>query len=316
MAKDEASCLAFYYAKIGKGNQYASKYLKGENELKAPCIPIYFSGGEPDRDTFLASKSSKEQGEDFFNCADKWSNSYVVVIYGGNVSIWKPVPNCVVEFKNSEVDNDFEGMVKLMKVKKVMTKSVKDVPPIVAGINANRYYSSGTFREIDDPGNVLALTIMLVDHGALKAQHDIGEPTLARVIECLSSVQFETLIAKIFEEHGCFVPAYKGGTVKGIDLTARNDTAGLISIGGFKIEHGKTVSVQVKLRINPYERQRIVSSEQIDLLVWEIYAEGPSLPESKWLEAALSKSPQSRDWLLKSIDWLPKGYQELVRSLC
>lgn len=315
MAKDKSLPLAFYHAKIGKGNQYARQYLDGRNELERPCIPIYFSGQESDRKAFLDGKSSKRQGEDFFECADNWCHSFAVVIVDGEVLVLRPVPHCFVRFERSRVDRDYEGMVKLMEVEQVLVSSVKDVPPILAGINANRYYSSGTFRKIEDPGNVLALTTLLVKHDAVIARPAIDEPTLARIIDCLSSVQLETLVAKLFEEHGCFVPAYKGGAVKGVDLIARNDTAGLISVGGYCIRSGHTASIQVKLRINSKKRKRLVDSRQIDLLVWGIHAEGPSFPQSEWIQSALIQSPQSREWLQKSIGWLPEGYQEFIRSL-
>jgi len=315
MAKGKSSQLAFYHAKIGKGNQYVREYLEGRNELGRPCIPIYFSGLETDRISFLEGKSSKRQGEDFFNCSDNWGNSFAVVIAAGEVFVLKPVPHCLVKFERSRVDQGYEGMVKLMEVKQVLKSSVKDVPPIVAGMNANRYYSSGTFRKIEDPGNVLALTTLLVKHEAVMAQSAIDEPTLAGIIQCLSSVQLETLVAKLFEEQGCFVPAYKGGAVKGIDLTARNDTADSVLVGGFEIGCGVTASVQVKLSISGKERKMLIGSDQIDLLVWGIHAEGPSFPQREWIELALKQSPNSRDWLLKSISWLPEGYQKLVRCL-
>jgi hypothetical protein len=160
----------FYYAKIGKGNKDVLSYLgNGEklgkapamNEIQAHCIPIYFSGLETTREDFLQNGSAKEQGRHFFDCSDNPDTSYAMVIANGLVSIWQPVDNCEVIFADSEVDSTFRGKVKLMPVKVVAVKPIKDVPHIVASINSNRYYSSGTFRKINDEGNRLALRTLL-----------------------------------------------------------------------------------------------------------------------------------------------------------
>jgi hypothetical protein len=64
----------------------------------------------------------------------------------------------------------------------------------------------------------------------------------------LSSVQFETLIAKLFEEQGCFVPAYRGGATQGIDIIAFNDSENEITVGHIGVPPGSPISIQVKRR--------------------------------------------------------------------
>ena len=40
-------------------------------------------------------------------------------------------------------------------------------------------------------------------------------------LKTLSSVQLETLVVKIFEKNGAFIPAWRGGTLKDIDIIAK-----------------------------------------------------------------------------------------------
>jgi hypothetical protein len=62
-------------------------------------------------------------------------------------------------------------------------------------------------------GNCKALNFMLT---GITPEVDSFE----HYLRCLSSMEFETLIAKIFEEQGYFVPAYRGGTLRRYDLFA------------------------------------------------------------------------------------------------
>jgi hypothetical protein len=61
-----------------------------------------------------------------------------------------------------------------------------------------------------------------------------------------SSVGFETLIAKLLEVHGCFVPAYRGGCIQDVDLFAHNDGPHNLQMGGLTIAAGKSAAIQVK----------------------------------------------------------------------
>src|SRR5207247_1188083 len=106
---------------------------------------------------------------------------------------------------------------------------LKDVPPVLAGINANAWLSRGTYREMTNWGNIKAVERAL-GH-PLPPEHlkkeNCGVPQL---LECLSSVELETLVAKLFEAAGCFVPAYRGGCIQYVDLFAHNDTPHSITL--------------------------------------------------------------------------------------
>ena len=190
----------FIYAKFDAANRSADRYLRGNGEIGSPCVPIYFDGSADNEEEFLTSGGAKRQGHLFFECGRNPANKFIVVIYGGEVVVLEPVGP--IHFVKSEVQSGYDGFVKLLPVREVIRQPVKDVPAILAGINANRYYSSGTFREISDNGNKIALQC-IVDKS--KVQIPL-QCTPIHALECLSSVELETLVAKLFEELGCFCP--------------------------------------------------------------------------------------------------------------
>ncbi len=296
----------YYYAKIGKGNKYASQYLRGENEIKLPAIVIDFNNTESDNwrteEEFLKNGKSKEQGRNFFECGNNNSEKYIVVIHDGLVRLLMPAGNVV--FKESEYPEGFSGIVKLLPVKELKALSITEVPAILASIAANRYYSSGTFREIKNPGNIIAIKTSLSQEIAVPPEGSIKDALI-----CLSSFEFETLIAKIFEEAGCFVPAYRGGNMQGADLFARNETKRPINIAGLSIDLGKRISIQVKLK-----SELTVPPQGVNILIAIETEESEECLGLTWLGNALNQSPKTLKWLRQSLSWLPLEF--FNKTLC
>src|SRR5207247_1001715 len=96
-------------------------------------------------------------------------------------------------------------------------RNAKDVPLVLASITANQFYTRGTFRRINDWGNYKAIDCAVGkrfqgDHWepdlcavGKRFQGDHWEPDQqgpAQILECLSSVELETLVAKLLEAHG------------------------------------------------------------------------------------------------------------------
>ena len=276
----------------------ARRYLRGESEVNYPAVPIYFTCEHDSEEKFLRDGGSKRQGELFFECGRNRDGKYIVVIHEAIVYILQPVGE--VNFEKSTVHEGKVGFVKLLPVEILKTIPISYVPAILASIGANRYYSSGTFREISDAGNIRAIQAAL--------GQTINTPTdssIIHAIECLSSVEFETLVAKIFEEAGFFVPAYRGGTLPGADLFAYNKSATAISIGHLSIDAGARRSIQVKLRANAN-----LPPPGIDYLVACNVQESLNVLGAEWLESALRQSPKAKAWLIASLDWVPPTYIE------
>lgn len=290
----------YFYAKIGDGNYLAEDYLFGNNELGAPAIPIYFNGAPANEAEFKSNGGAKEQGRLFFECGASPSDKNVVVIHSGKVTVASPKSNVI--FKKSTKHKDHIGYVKLLPIAiQSQRLSITEVPAILASMTSNRYYYSGTFREIKDPGNLKAL--QFVTNRAIPPP---ATPSIVNLLECLSSFELETLVAKLLEEAGCFVPAYRGGNMKGADLFAFNDTNSTINVSGLSIPHGKKgVSIQVK-RSN---KTLAAPPVGIDYLVGMKVRPGLRNFDHTWFLNSFATASATKDWLKRSLYWLPHPYR-------
>jgi len=222
----------------------------------------------------------------------------MITIDSGSVWIYTPLDgphHCDGRFRPDNGD-----VPKYFSVKTLIKESVREAPLVLSSMRSNRWLSSGTFIPlVGDPyqGNIEAARYV----AGLP-----GEP-ISR-IDCLSSVELETLVAKIFEENGYFVPAYRGGFVDGFDLVVKPN--GPL---GFKLlEEPAPLEIQVKRRVSD---ERAVSAwmskgehrflvcpqkEQFKHLA----VRGERVLDRRWLISALQKSPRTREWLELSTEWV------------
>ena len=292
----------FFYAKIGRANALAGIYLNGGGEIRRPAIPIYFDCAFDNERAFLTSGCAREQGELFFECGRNPIGKFIVVIHAGEV--WIVAPCGQVQFVKSMLGYKEEsGFVKLLPVAVTRRARTADVPQVLASIGANRYYSSGTFREICGPGNVLAIKSVL---GLPIETPD--DPSVIHAVQCLSSVEFETLVARLLEERGFFVPAYRGGMMPGADLFAYNKSTDVLSAGELVVQPGQRISIQVKLR-----ESGLRQPFGVDVMICAEQNVSPPTLGSDWLRAVLRDAPKTLSWLKSSLDWLPESF---LRATC
>ena len=282
--------LRFFYAKIGKGNSLASRYLCKDNEFQKEVVPIEFNCSPSNKHDFLKDGGAKEQGVNFFWCGENCQYARIVVIYNSELYILQPKGD--VEFH--EIKSSSSPNVEYLKVLPVViTESypIALVPAVLASLTANAYYYTGTFREIKDPGNFIALCALLrISVG------DSYDACAQILFSCLSSVQLETLIAKLCEEKGCFVPAYRGGTTKDVDIFAYNDSSNAIDVGMMRIKPNSGISIQIKLRtVFPS------APVGVDYLITTVNS-------SDWLIKLINESPLTKRWLCRSLNWLDPAF--------
>ena len=192
------------------------------------------------------------------------------------------------------VDNAIGFKIKLLKKIKVV-----ECPLVLATIKSNTRLTMGTFKSIEDPnnseshmnsyfGNIKALKYIL--NGK---KEKIAVDSFAEYMECLSPIEFETLIAKLKEEEGYFVLAYKGGLLKDYDLICKKD--------------GRQENIQIKLNLskdtyNKYKKKGLIiycvsKSEKIV---------DPTVTIYDWqdIEKLINKSPNTKKWLSQTLDWV------------
>lgn len=192
------------------------------------------------------------------------------------------------------VDNAIGFKIKLLKKIKVV-----ECPLVLATIKSNTRLTMGTFKSIEDPnnpdshmnsyyGNIKALEYILHDK-----KEKVSVDSFAEYMECLSPIEFETLIAKLKEEEGYFVPAYKGGMLKDYDLICKKDN--------------QQENIQIKLNLskdtyNKYKKKGLIiycvsKSEKIVEPTVTIY-------DWQDIEKLINKSPNTKKWLSQTLDWV------------
>ena len=291
--------MRFFYLKLGKGNSLATEWLAGKNPLGRPAAVIFFGSG-----TIKDIRRDNSQVNNFYlsSLPEERDNTIMVVIGDGKTWFLKPAGEIVERKPPPDATQSLDSLWKMMPVEVVLSKPLNQVPPVLAGINANTYLSRGTYREISHWGNIKAIYSSL-DHPLPQEHLQDENCSAARLLECLSSVELETLAAKVFEAAGCFVPAYRGGYIRDIDLFVHNDQLHEIRLEDFVIPPQGSLSVQIKgwtaLKRCP---------SPVDCLIGFGIPKAPGCFDDEWLLRQVRSFPTVIEWFKRSLEWLPEGF--------
>jgi len=323
--------MKFYYFKNGKGNVLAKKLLGDHEEYQNPVQAIFF-GKCTISDLKAERKDIDKQAINFY----KWSKNklgddvYSVIVSDGKYWITKPrgvindkelgkefKKRTGYRIKNNKNNEDAvkdDAPVKIAEVEIVSDGFLKDVPTILSNIGANLNLVRGTFREIKEGniGNLLALDEIMRKEGIdSKREYD---KTILTALRCLGANELETLIAKIFEESGLFVPSYVGGFMKDIDLFVYNDNEKPVKVGDIEFEGNAGKTVQIKSYLG-HNNTKV--PEPVDIY---FQLNGKYKPINshkfrlnyKWIEQVLPELNNTRNWLKRLLNWIPKDLLELL----
>ena len=177
---------------------------------------------------------------------------------------------------------------------------VVKAPLVISTIKSNQYLSRGTFKELwkrpikDDPestfnsyfGNRKAIDYLITGKS-------VQVDNFEQYLECLSSIEFETLIAKIKEEQGYFVPAYKGGSFKDYDILC--------------FKKNKEEYIQAKLNLS-----KDTFKDYKDIKDLNIYCVHSEVDKQKYqnifnyedIQKQLESCPKTKEWLKRSLNWV------------
>ena len=195
---------------------------------------------------------------------------------------------------------------------------INEAPYILATMKTNQAFSRDTFRRIDEKkygGNIAAIKYLIGELNDFKI-----DP-----LKTLSSVQLETLVAKIFEKNGAFIPAWRGGTLKDTDIIAKFDGNIPDNLLIKKIQEedkDKDINIQVKIKLNDENNVNDLKEflekpntflitgddEPIDKL--KDYAEDKQYLTSKWIKKQIYSYDEIKKWYEKCIEWLPTQNRE------
>lgn len=201
----------------------------------------------------------------------------------------------LLEKNEKEYENDSIKYFEIDLLKKI---KIKYCPLVLTSIKANRHIQSGTFRDLNHErylGNTRALEYLI--HEKI-----ITVPNYAEYLQCLSSLEFETLIAKYLEEKGLFVPAYKGGFLRNYDLFCRNTGKVDIILGETIIKPGASTSVQIKLNFNKVQKKLL---DGVDLLFCiKSDFEDKKVLDWRFLKAHITSNSVTNKWLKEDLNWV------------
>lgn len=195
-----------------------------------------------------------------------------------------------------EVEQYKENLVKGFKISLIEKVKISNCPLVLVTIKSNRYISAGTFRKIEGEkyyGNINAIEYLLNNKKINVKSFDL-------YLQCLSSLEFETFIAKLLEESGFFVPAYKGGFIKNFDLFCKNISQKSIFIFNKIIPQNSSISIQIKLKIN---KKVIKNNIDFYFCIWSDVDAENIIDWSK-LYDKIESMPKTNEWLKQTLFWV------------
>ena len=232
--------------KLNNNIQFQNLFNAAHNLEKMNRAPIFF--GHYEHEDYTNAKKNKEKLGHFntkqLNEACEFINLYkenkeARIITIGSEKIW--IYKIKGQIKNGKIEFD-KFRQKYYDIEIIKHSKIEDVPYILASMKSNPAFCRNTFRMIDEKkyeGNIAAIKFLIGELNDFKI-----DP-----LKTLSSVQLETLVVKIFEKNGAFIPAWRGGTLKGVDIFAKFEGNIPDNLLIKKIKE-KNINIQVKLQLN------------------------------------------------------------------
>lgn len=244
----------------------------------------------------------------------------IITIGSGHAWIYRPIgvpkSGAKLEFqRNGKMASDVPKYYALEFIADKIP--IARIPYILASMKTNQAFSRGTFREIR---SVAADELASYRGNIAAIQSIIGwEPGFSvDPMECISSIEFETLIAKLFESNGFFVPAHRGGALKDVDLFAyleREFENRLLNVGQQSV-----LSIQAKMAVrnrgmriklgewlqSSSENYLITLETRPSLELMKFSDEGRYLTRD-WIKSAVGSVPAVNGWLSRSLQWADSG---------
>jgi hypothetical protein len=213
----------------------------------------------------------------------------------------------IVQKKSDQISEKI--VPKYYDIEIIETCKIEEAPYILATMKTNQAFSRNTFRIINEKkyeGNIAAIKSLIAELNDFKI-----DP-----LKTLSSVQLETLIVKIFEKNGAFIPAWRGSTLKDIDIIAKFEGNIPDNLLIKKIQE-KNINIQVKIKLNDENNVNDLKKflkkpnnflitgddEPIDKL--KDYVEDKQYLTSKWIKKQIYSYDEIKKWYEKCIEWLP-----------
>lgn len=299
----------------------AADYWLGERRV----APVFFGSDsveDVNADVMKTSLKTQQRNElrEFLTLTAKARKEHfdpiIVTIGSGHAWIYRPIgePKSGDKFKFKRKEEWAFDLPKYYEVEFIADGiPISSVPYILASMKANQAFSRGTFREIR---SVAADELVSYRGNVAAIQSLIGwEPGFSvDPLECISSIEFETLIAKLFEGNGFFVPTHRGGVLRDVDLFAYLETDAenrLLDVGKRRV-----LSIQLKMAVrskgariqlgewlqSSNENYLITLESRPSIELKEFGDQGRYLTR-EWVKSAVARSSSVDRWFSRSLQW-------------
>jgi hypothetical protein len=208
-----------------------------------------------------------------------------------------------MKIKLEKSKGEIRHIPKIMHVRVLESLRVARVPHVLATLPCNQYFTRGTCREIHDWGVIQAIKHCL---GRKIDTLKLSESPY-KLMELLSPYELETLVFLILRSEGLFVPAWRGGTQKDIDIIGINREYREIKIG---TDHQVTFPPKGKRNWLTFQVKRgnVGQPSEADYTIaTDFDGNNDKILTAKWLLQQIKTPTQreTREWLLNSLDWVP-----------
>lgn len=338
--------MEYYYIKLGRANSLLPYWLQlddKKNPYGSPYVCIYFYNIPIDEYRKVDSLESFDKLKKKYDLPKKamnYNQSYkhqikpfiekgknkdmrFITIDHGIIYILEPIgeaedllDNLTEQFHNDlekmreVLKDEYDGITKsIAKVRqvKIIKQINANVPHILLTLSTVRYYNSGTFRRINPEKNIgvyRALGIITGDE----------EPSIKKlgfddILELLSPHQFETLIFLIILNKNLYSPAWRAGSLPGIDIIGINYSDSPIFLGSnpsIEFVPYTFPYTEVKFQLKRKRRQKHFEEADYTIAI-SSYKKDPKVLGADWLYSVIQKQEKTIEWLEHSLHWYVEG---------
>ncbi len=192
------------------------------------------------------------------------------------------------------------------------------LPLMIASLGANFQYNQKTCARITT--RVQREALMKAIYG-VEFKIAIERKNEHKILDYLSPLEYETLIAKIFEEKHFYVSTFRGGAIPFLDLEIKNTGPSDLLFGSKNIPRGAWVVLQIKQKRLSQKEADIIKKMYLDWFPdndvepafrdFRIVCQeknpritDASIVTNKDLIPLINELPQVRNWLRIVLDWV------------
>ena len=195
-----------------------------------------------------------------------------------------------------------EQLPKYMSVKDVKSFEIKKVPHVLATLPCNQSFGRHTCIEIkkeDQQGAYWAAKCLLGNQPNISIPN-LSDFTPEKFLSLLGQYELETLLFLVLHNKGLFVPSWRGGTLKDVDIIAKNKTGKPIMVGDIEFLSGESKTFQVKRG----KVREPVNADYIVALSSTVKNNKERILDAEWLLKRVKEQHETKQWLRYLLDWI------------